>query len=484
MSNGAADCPRCRELEALVRSLTAQVQTLQETIRQQAQTIQQQALRIAELEERLGLNSRNSSKPPSADPPHTPPAPKKPGTGRKRGGQPGHPRHQRQALPLQEGDERTRVRPETCHHCGEHIPPDAPLSREPRVHQVFDLPERLFTIHQYDLEDPCCPCCRKVTKARLPEGVPQGIFSPRMLTFVALLTGRFRLSRREAREFFQTILRLPVSLGLISNAEHRVSKALEPAYDEALKASRQAPVANADETSWPLAHRLAWMWVLVTKRLVVFRIARGRGREAFKALAGDFAGVLGTDRWCAYTDRELEQWQICWAHLKRDFQKLIDRGGAHRVIGEGLQAVQQDVFQLWHLFRGGTISRRTLRYRMQDPRSRMYEILEEGAAEGLRKTSPFCKNLFDAFPALWTFTEVPGVEPTNNVSEQALRKGVLWRKGCFGSDSERGARFAERMLTVCATLGKQDREAFSWLTAAISSTLSNTPTPSLLPATP
>jgi transposase len=199
-------------------------------------------------------------------------------------------------------------------------------------------------------------------------------------------------------------------------------------------------------------------------------------------LSPDFAGVVGSDRWSAYSRFPAERRALCWAHLERDFQALVDRGGEAEPIGRWGLAEIERLFALWHRFRAGDCDRPELRRRLIPLQARLGRLLRRGQDSPDRKAAALCRQLRKWWPALWTFARVQGVEPTNNVSERALRPVVLWRKGSFGSDSEVGSRFAERLLTVVATCRQQGRLLLAFLVAAGQAALQGSAPPSLLSA--
>src|SRR5204863_5196465 len=199
-------------------------------------------------------------------------------------------------------------------------------------------------------------------------------------------------------------------------------------------------------------------------------------------LGSDFGGVVGSDRWSAYSRFPADQRAICWAHLKRDFQALVDRGGKAEPIGRWGLAEIERLFARWHRFRAGEFDRPELQRRLVPLQARLGRLLRRGQDNPDRKAAGLCRELRKWWPALWTFARVEGVEPTNNVSERALRPAVLWRKGSYGSDSPAGSRFAERLLTVVATCRQQGRSLLDFLVAAVQATLRGSPSPSLLPA--
>jgi len=440
--------------------------------------------RVRELEARLGQTSANSSQPPSSDPPQAPPRPKAPPSGRKRGGQPGHPGACRALLPVERVDEVVRVVPEVCRHC-ERPFPTAADRRRGRVwrHQVVELLPLAVRVTEYQMAQRRCPTCGKHTRADLPAGVPWRPFGPRLTAVVALLSGRYRLSRREVRQLLQDLWQVRVSLGAVVRQEQAQSAALAPVVEEARAAVQQAAVVYMDETGWRQAQRRAWLWTIVTAGLTVFRIDRSRGGAVVDALLGvDFAGVVGSDRWSAYNRFPAERRALCWAHLKRHFQALVDRGGEAEPVGRWGLAEIERLFTFWHCFRTDELDRRELQRRLIPLQARLGRLLRRGQENPDRKAAALCRELTKWWPALWTFARVGGVEPTNNVSERALRPVVLWRKGSFGSDSEAGSRFAERVLTVAATCRQQRRSLLGFLVAAVEAALQGTARPSLLPA--
>jgi transposase len=265
--------------------------------------------------------------------------------------------------------------------------------------------------------------------------------------------------------------------------EQAQSAALAPTIKEAQAAVQQADAVNMDETGWRQEQRRAWLWTVVTGALTVFWIDRSRGGAVVDALLGsEFTGVVGSDRWSAYSRFPAERRALCWAHLKRDFQGLLDRGEEAAPFGRWGLAEIERLFALWHRFRAGEFDRQDLCRRLVPLQARLGRLLRRGQESPDRKAAALCRELRKWWPALWTFARVEGVEPTNNVSERALRPAVLWRKGSFGSDSAAGSRFAERLLTVVATCRQQGRGLLDFLMAAGEAALQGTAAPSLLPA--
>ncbi|HEY7065622.1 MAG TPA: IS66 family transposase [Chloroflexota bacterium] len=308
--------------------------------------------RVRELESRLGQTSANSSRPPSSDPPQAPPRPKTPLSGRKRGGQPGHRGVHRALLPVEQVDAVVTVVPEHCRHCQQPFPETGGGRRRGRVwrHQVVELLPLAVRVTEYQMAVRRCPACGKRTRADLPAGVPRRPFVVRLTAVIALLSSRYRLSRREVQQLLQDVWAVRLSLGAVVRQEQAQSAALAPVVEEARTAIQQAAVVNMDETGWRQDKQRAWLWTVVTAELTVFRIDRTRSGAAVEALLGpDFRGVVGSDRWSSYSRFPAERRALCHAHLKRDFQALVDRGGEAEPIGcWGLAEIKR-LFALWHV---------------------------------------------------------------------------------------------------------------------------------------
>jgi transposase len=430
--------------------------------------------RVAELEARLNQTSRNSSKPPSSDPPgatrpdHTP-------SGRKPGGQPGHPGASRAVAP--KADEIVDVKPERCGHCGRLLRGSDPA---PHRHQVTELPPVAPHITEYRQHTLVCGDCGHETRAVLPEGVPVGQFGPRLLATAAFLTGACHLSKRMAQEVLRQLFGVEMSLGAVSGCEETVSDALAAVVAEAHDWAQAQRTAHADETGWRERRRLAWLWVMATRLVTVFKVRAGRGREAARELLGRFHGVLHSDRWAAYNVYTGLR-QLCWAHLLRDFTAMSEAGGRAGQIGRRLVRRAKRVLKRWHNVRDGTWSRRKFFHATAYLRRKIEQDLAVGAACGHAKTAHVCRRILKFADALWTFARKRDVEPTNNMAERAIRPAVLWRKKSFGTHSERGSRFAERMLTTFMTLKQQRRPVVEYMREACHAFLQGQRVPSLLP---
>jgi len=435
--------------------------------------------RIAELEERLNRNSTNSSRPPSSDPPSVKRRPPTPPSGKKRGGQSGHSRHARPLVPPEQLRQVIDCKPPGCRRCGDALAGDDP---EPLRHQVTELPPVLPVVDEYRLHRLTCPRCRTTTCATLPPGVPAGAFGPRLRAILGVLAGAYRLGERPIRQLAFDLLGLSISIGMISRSERQAAAELEAPIEELREHVRNAAVAHIDETSWWQGPDKAWLWGAVTKWVTVFTIATSRGADVARDILGsDRRKVVISDRFKSYG--WIKRRRYCWAHLDRDFQAMIDRGGEAAEVGRLLLGHSERLFDWWHRVRDGTMARTTLRCYLDLMRFTFRADLRRGLDCGCAKTAGTCRELLAGETHLWTFVRVVGVEPTNNDAERALRHGVIYRKLSGGTESETGSRFVERMLSVVATCRQQDINVLDYLTRCYRSHLDGTPAPSLLPAT-
>jgi transposase len=436
--------------------------------------------RVEELERRLGRHSQNSSKPPSNDPPSAPKRPAQEPSGRKPGGQPGHKGHRRDLLPPEKVDRFEDLWPSVCAGC-EHGLPDRwrKDAADPFRHQVTELPPVTPATTEYRLHAMRCPCCGKVTYACLPEGVTLSAFGPRLTAIVGILTGCYRMSKRIAVEVMRDLFGVDMSVGSVPACEQAVSASVAAPVAEAHEHVQKQAFAHADETSWREARKRAWLWVASTPLVTVFLILAGRGASAAKELLGSFRGVLITDRWDGYL------WygglrQICWAHLKRDFQEMSERAGAAGRIGRQLLDARKRIFKLWYRVRDGTLTRPAFRRQMRPLRNEVEMLLKLGVRGGT-SIAGTCEEMLKLFDAFFTFVDHEGIEPTNNAAEQQVRYAVIWRKTSFGTHSPAGSRFVERLLTVRATLRQQGRNVVEWIVSAHQAALQGMSAPSLLP---
>jgi transposase len=454
------------EAQASIRALESRVAALEATVRQLWEQVQQ--------------TSRTSSRPPSSDPPQAlGQRPRREPTGRRPGGQPGHAGQARVLVPVAEVDVVVPVKPERCPYC-QH-----PLEGEelqPQRHQVMELPPSPPVVTEYQLHRLVCPVCGVATRADLPAGVPTGGFGPRVQAATALCTGADHLSKRMPQNGLKDLFGVQLSVGTVANLEQATGQVLAEPVAEARAYVQGQPTAYLDETGWREGTQRAWLWTAVTTWVTVFVVRRSRrGKVAHELLGEGFWGGVVTDRWSAYTWYPSWRRQLCWAHLLRDIEAMIARGGRSQEIGEALRAQTRQMFQWSHRVRDGPLAHPTFAKYMWPVRREIERLLEAGQRCGVPKTEGTCREILKLRQALWTFVRHAGVEPTNNAAERAIRPGALWRKGSFGPQSAEGSRFVDVMMTVVATLKQQHRDVLDYVTMACEAALCGQPAPSLLP---
>jgi transposase len=464
-------CPGCAQRDAVIEVLQQRVADLEKQLK--------------DLQGRLGANASNSSLPPSANPPQAPPPVIKNRTGRKTGGQRGHPGHQRSRLPRERVQHVIALIPTHCADCRAPLPVQPSASDpEPVWHQFAELPKVSAVVTEFQGHARTCPCCGHVTREAIPQEIRGHAFGPRLAAVLGYLQGSHHLSHRGLEEVSEVVFGVPLSLGSVTALQEQLSAALLPAHDEIAFQVRQAAAKNVDETGWKQAGKKRWLWAAVTATAALFVVHLKRGAAGLKALLGEaIVGLICSDRWTAYHLIPVERRQLCWAHLRRDFQAMIDRGGAAAAVGEELLFHADMLFGLWHKVRDGTRSRRWLKKHIDEwLRAEVRALLEEGTACACAKTAGVCAEVLKLEPALWTFAQQQGLEPTNNAAERALRPAVIKRKRSFGCHSEEGCRFVERLLSVTQTLRLQQRPVLDYLVEAVVAHRHGLPAPRLLTA--
>jgi transposase len=436
--------------------------------------------KVAALEERLRQSSQNSSRPPSTDPPTIGRPPARPPSGRRPGAQPGHDAQARALVPVDQVDHVIPLRATHCRGCGAIVRGSDPA---PRRQQVVELPIVRPTITEYQWHTLTCARCGVATLAPRPPRVPTGAFGPRLTATVAVCTGVYHLSKRTTAGLLADLFGVDLAVGSVTACEQAASAAVATSVVQAVRHVRQQPVIHVDETGWRQRRQRAWLWVAATTWVTVFLVHARRGTGAARALLRGTQAILVTDRWSAYQAWPLAQRQLCWAHLRREWVAFTERGGTAWRAGQALLAETRAIFALWQRVRDGTLSRARFQAAMRPHRRRVEAWLRRGTACRHAKTAATCREVLALAPALWTFVDVPGVEPTNNAAERPLRPAVLWRRKSFGTHSAAGSRFAERMLTVAATLKQQRRNVVDFVTDACLAALHGHPAPSLLPET-
>jgi len=460
---------------AYIKHLETENTQLKQRIETLEKRIEQMEKHIENLERRLGMNSQNSSKPPSSDPPGTAMVlPRR--RRKKRGAQKGHPPHLRALLPPEMVQRRIELSPEVCPCGSTRLEKTA---EEPLRHQLVDIPPITPEVTEYLQPVYRCRDCGELVYQSLPQEIKRRHFGPGLLAMVGILTGSLNTSKRKALALINEVFQVPMSLGGLVACEEQLTEVLEQPHQEVMEHIQSQETAHADETGWPRGNRQkGWLWTLCCTSAAVFVIQAGRGQAAAKKLLGAFVGILHCDRWSGYNCFGGLR-QLCWAHLKRDFQALSEVKGTMGRIGSELFLLAKQILHMRKRVRDGTLNWQTFQRRMGPLMRRVEKLLARGADSG-ETLSGQCRRIFNQRQYLWTFVQDARVEPTNNLAERMVRQAVLWRKGSFGTQSERGARYAERILTACATCRLQGRSVIEYLRNACCCHLEGIPTPSLI----
>jgi transposase len=450
-------------VQVRIGALCAEVKQLRETVEQ--------------LQEIANRNSQNSSQPPSQDRPDQKPTREPSGPPRKRGGQPGHPGHHRTLV--EDVDEVVVYKPISCERCGALLSGADPA---PYRHQVTELPIVKPKVTEYQVHRLTCPCWGQSNRGELPPDIAASWFGPNAISLAGFVMGRFRLSKRQVTDLLAECFAIPMAASTVVNQQQVISQALAAPVAELEPVVKNAPVCNMDETSWRQggAPRRSWLWTVVTAQVTLFRIAPSRSGQVARELLGEhYGGVAGTDRCSAYT--WLKHRQYCWSHLLRDFQKILERGDDSYPVGWYLKLQAEYLLMKWARVRDGTLDYFEFLAEFPTIQTQIRHWLTLGLTASSSRTAATCRLLLVADPDLWRFVSVPGLEPTNNSAERALRHSVIWRRSSHGTQSDAGSRFVERILTVVETCRQQQRPVFAFLREALIAYRTGQPAPSLLP---
>lgn len=421
--------------------------------------------RVAALEAKLNKTSKNSSKPPSAGHPHArPEPPPRKKSKRKRGGQPGHERYQRELVPTKQCSEVVTRKPNSCRRCGSRLRGSDKQPLRKQIHDVVIQP----VVTEYQLHRLACDC-GTTTCGQLPDHV-NGETGPTLAAILVLLTSWFRTSRKKAAVFSSEICGVPCSKGHVSELEAKATAALAEPVREIAAAIAEQPNLKIDETPFKRGRTKTWLWTFVASGFTLFVMRPTRGASVLVETIGDsFRGSINCDRAKMYFQFDTLQW--CWSHLRRDFQAMVDsKDGAVRRLGHDLMRETKTLFSEVARCRDGTIRHSTMVRNLRPVRRKVERLLLRGFGTQANGT---CRELFRHRENLWTFLRDENVEPTNNAAERSLRHGVIWRKLTHGTRSERGDRFVETMLTVIETCRQQNRSVIQCVKTALNPAIQN-----------
>ena len=450
--------------------------------------------RLRAVEQKTAASSRNSSSPPSADAPKTrqqrraearekaKELAREDAARRKAGGQPGHPGAGRELLGEDQMQEIVDHYPDQCRGCGREFTDSEKVPRHgPGRHQVAELPPTAVVYTEHRTHRLRCSGCRKRTRATLGI-VGESAFGLGLQAAVVALTARNRISRRDMSELLWELFGVRISVGAIDQICQRTSGLLAGPHERLTSQVLDCAAINVDETGWFLAGENRTMWAATTEHAAVFRIVEDRHRDRLSELLGsEFSGIVTSDRWWAYDLLDPEQRQACWSHLQRDFRFHSEGLAAQKRFGEAGLALTRQLFATWHAFAEHR-DRRRLTREMKPVKTELRKLLEHAAngSKRHRLHHRFANNLLKLWPALWTFITIPGVTPTNNAAERALRGPVIHRKLSHGNQSDNGERFTERSLSASVTCRLQHRSLLAYLRDLLTANQTGGALPALL----
>jgi transposase len=383
-------------------------------------------------------------------------------------------------LPTSAVDEVVEHWPDRC-GCG-HVLSEAErvAVRAPARHQVEELPRLAVRVTEHQCQRVRCPGCGAERTGELPPGVTGSAFGPRFEAAVATLSVRNRVSRRDCVELCEELFGARVSTGTVDAIVARTGDALDQPYQHLRRRVRGCGRLNVDETGWRLRGGQRTLWGAFTDKLALFRVAADRHEDRARELLDGHQGIVTSDRWWAYNHLPLRRRQLCWAHLRRDFKAHAEGLAAEREFGEAGLRICDELFWAWEVY-VHTGQRARLRRDVRLLRRRLKPILRQyaGKAPRYKRTRGMARNLLKAWPALWTFADRRGVEPTNNHAERALRGAVIYRKLSLGSQSEQGERRIERLLSASITCRLQHRPLHEYLAELLTAHARGDPLPAL-----
>jgi transposase len=465
------------ELAAPLGTEAGLPQTLSEChalIAKQALLLNQLQEQVVLLQERIKLDSNNSSKPPSSDGPGRGNRAQRRASQRKRGAQPGHKGSARALLDETQVDRVIDCKPVDVCECGAAV---EVLADEPQRHQVFDVPPIQPQVHEYRRYAGRCTGCGKAHRAALPAGVPSGQIGPRALALIGTLGTHYHLTQLKTRDLLARVLGVDFSIGAISQAHGKVALALAESVEQASEYVQQAPCKHLDETRYPREGAGNWAWAVVTPKVALYSLLPSRARYVAQGLIGEQPiGTVVSDRYAVYDFVDAAQRQVCWAHLLRDFNRIGQRKGEAGRIGRGLLGAGYVLFRWREQGRSAE--------QFEPLQRRIKRLLTRGSSQTpCARTAKTCANLLKLDGALWTFVGQEDIPPTNNEAERALRALVLKRKISGPTRSRRGDEFIARGFSVYESCRRQRRDLWNFMHEAVLAWIDKSAPPSLVPNT-
>ncbi len=347
--------------------------------------------------------------------------------------------------------------------------------------QVIDLPASAVVTTEHQLLKVACPGCGTHTRAELPDGVERGAFGPRLRATVVMLAAML-MSRRATALVLADMFGAKLSTGSVEKILKDASASLQEPWEAIKHAVQAGDVAHADETSWRRAGQRMWLWAALSATAACFQIDETRARSVAQDLLGDFDGILISDRYGVYAMLDPARRQVCLAHLARNFIAHADRSGAPGRHGARIKELLDQVMVLDRHAREQDRRLACHDGELRPVHDDLMDALEAGERGRTPELATLCANVLDLWPALWSFTEHPDVDATNNRAERAIRHAVLWRKTSTGTQTADGDRFVERILSIRETCRCQNRPLHPYLVDVHNARLTGAPIPTPLTA--
>ena len=372
--------------------------------------------------------------------------------------------------------------PEACGGCGRGFASEQqrPGGRFGR-HQVAELPANSVTWVEHRTHQLRCRHCRARTSACVPEEIAGSPFGLRLQAALVTLTAAYRVSRRGVTELARDLFGVTLSSGAADAICQRASDALAGPHCQLQDWVLDQDAVHVDETGWRTRGEGCALWTASTPEATFLQIAEHCNREVFDALIGAYPGIVISDRWNGFSHMDPTRRQVCWSHLQRDFRRHADGLGEQKTFGEQGQELVGRVFAAWRAYQHKHHDRDRLGAEIEPIQEELRALLEGASPKKARNRwhRRFANNLLKVWPALWTFTTIDGVEPTNNPAERALRGPVIHRKVSLGTQSDNGERFAERAHSAAGTCRLQGRSLFTYLSDLITAHNRDDPFPAL-----
>jgi len=450
------------ELKGKFSELEGTNSTLQETNNILQATNSNQSQEINKLKEQLGLNSTNSSLPPSRDL-YKVKQTNKAKSDRKPGGQPGHPGYSYQLLPP---DEVIDCLPEHC-HCGHKLEKIDKFIQD----QKIEIPPIKAYVKEYKRWYGYCSACKKKRLAPLPEGVQLDLLGPNTKAIITCLNGFYHNSKRDVQTILKDIFNLDISLGLISDTAKRVNKELAASYQDLKEKITSSPYLHIDETGHKNKGKKGWAWIFTNRETSLLKLSSSRGRQVLKSVLGKYEGQVISDRYGAYTYFEAEKRQICWSHIKRDFERFAHSlNPSLSAKGKRLVELSSEVFGLKKALTREQLEEDFFLKRIKKIKKELEYVFKcilriRGIPQGHR----VARRILNSFEMLWRFVKDKAIDMTNNLAERQIRKYVTYRKKLLFTWSTWGEEFVERMLSLFLTCRLNNSNSFHQLLQAINS---------------